>query len=57
MEEDDFGELAGLIHDVVKKEVNVRARVKAFRQRFLELQFTFKGEEFSDLFQTLHGLL
>ena len=57
MEEDDFRELAGLIHDVVKKEINVQTRVKAFRQRFRELHFCFKRDEFSDLFQTLHGLL
>ena len=57
MEEDDFMELAGLIHDVVKKGINVQTRVKTFRQRFRELQFCFKRDEFSDLFQTLHGLL
>ncbi len=57
MEEEDFTELAGLIHDVVKKEINVQNRVKTFRQRFRELQFCFKRDEFSDLFQTLHGLL
>lgn len=57
MEEEDFTELAGLIHDVVKKEINVQTRVKTFRQRFLELQFCFKRDEFSDLFQTLHGLI
>jgi aminomethyltransferase len=57
MEEDDFRELAGLIHDVVKKEINVQTRVKAFRQGFRELHFCFKRDEFSDLFQTLHGLL
>ncbi|MBL7225597.1 MAG: glycine cleavage system aminomethyltransferase GcvT [Desulfobacteraceae bacterium] len=57
MEEGDFRELAGLIHDVVKKEISVQTRVKAFRQRFRELQFCFKRDEFSDLFQTLHGLL
>ena len=57
MEEDDFRELAGLIHDVVKKEINVQTRVKTFRQQFSELQFCFKRDEFSDLLQTLHGLL
>ena len=57
MEEEDFRKLAGLIHDVVKKEINVQNRVKTFRQRFRELQFCFKRDEFSDLFQTLHGLL
>ncbi len=57
MEKEDFRKLAGLIHDVVKKEINVQTRVKAFRQRFRELQFCFKRDEFSDLFQTLHGLL
>jgi len=57
MEEEDFRALAGLIHDVVKKEINVQTRVKTFRQRFRELQFCFKRDEFSDLFQTLHRLL
>ena len=57
MEEEDFRKLAGLIHDVVKKEINVQQQVKAFRQQFSELQFCFKRDEFPDLFQTLHGLL
>jgi len=57
MEEGDFRELAGLIHDVVKKEINIQTRVKAFRQRFRDLRFCFKRDEFSDLFETLHGLL
>ncbi len=57
MREDDFRTLAGLVHDVVKKYSNVTEEVKTLRNRFLELQFCFTGDEFADVIQKLHGLI
>jgi len=57
MEKDDFRALANLIHDVVKKDRNVTEEVKALRKRFLQLQFSFRGDEYGDVIQKLHELL
>jgi aminomethyltransferase len=57
MEAEDFQTLAGLIHDVVVNDTNVTDQVKALRERFSELQFCFRGDEYSDLIQKLHTLL
>jgi aminomethyltransferase len=57
MEEEDFRTLADLIHDVVANNANVTDMVKSLRKRFLELQFCFRGEEYTDLIQKLHKLL
>ncbi|MBW1896472.1 MAG: glycine cleavage system aminomethyltransferase GcvT [Deltaproteobacteria bacterium] len=57
MEEDDFRTLAGLIHDVVKQDRNVTEKVRALRKRCLELQFCFRSDEHTDVFQKLHKLL
>ncbi|NVM20195.1 MAG: glycine cleavage system aminomethyltransferase GcvT [Desulfobacterales bacterium] len=57
MEQDDFRTLAGLIHDVVANNAGVADQVKALRQRFCELRFCFRGNEYADLLQKLHELL
>jgi aminomethyltransferase len=57
MQEEDFRILADLIHDVVINNTNVTDKVKEFRKNFLELQFCFRGEEYSDLMQKIHRLL
>ncbi len=57
MEGDDFCALAALIHDVVMKDANVTDQVKALRERFSELRFCFRGDEYADLLQKLHELL
>jgi aminomethyltransferase len=57
MEADDFRTLAGLIHDVVIKDSVVTDRVKVFRNRFSELQFCFRGDEYNGMLERLHGLL
>ena len=57
MEEDDFRDLAVLIHDVVKNNKNVTDEVKALRKRFSELQFCFRGDEYAELLKKLHELL
>jgi glycine/serine hydroxymethyltransferase len=57
MEGDDFWALAALIHDVIMKDANVTDQVKALRERFSELRFCFRGDEYADLLQKLHELL
>jgi len=57
MEEDDFGALAGMIHSVVTKNSHVVDKVKAFRKRFCELRFCFRGNEYGDIVEKLHKLL
>jgi len=57
MLENDFRSLAGLIHDVVMNDSHVVDQVKALRAQFQELQFCFRGDEYTDLLQKLHGFL
>ena len=57
MLEDDFRTLAELICDVVKKGAHVVDQVKALRNQFMELQFCFRGDEYTDLLQKLHRFL
>jgi aminomethyltransferase len=57
MEEDDFRTLAALIHDVVQNNTDVTDQVKALRERFRELRFCFRGDEYADVLQKLHELL
>ncbi len=57
MEEQDFQELAQLMRDVIVDRKTVKEEVKAFRQRFLDLRFCFRGDEFDGLGQTLHTLI
>jgi aminomethyltransferase len=57
MEEEDFGTLAALIHDVVAEDAEVIDQVRALRERFRELQFCFGGAEYADVIEKLHSLL
>jgi aminomethyltransferase len=57
MEEDDFCALAAMIHNVVTKDSHLIDQVKAFRKRFCELRFCFRGDEYADVVQKLHQLL
>jgi aminomethyltransferase len=57
MEEDDFRTLAELMRDVVIKDAVVTDQVKALREQFRELQFCFRGDEYSRMLQKLHELL
>jgi aminomethyltransferase len=57
MEGDDFKTLAELIRDAVIKDVKVIEGVTALRERFMELKYCFRGEEYSDLVQELHQLI
>ncbi|MGD9277210.1 MAG: glycine cleavage system aminomethyltransferase GcvT [Desulfobacterales bacterium] len=57
MQEEDFHDLAVLVHDVVKKNSDVSDKVKKLRERFSQLQFCFRGDEYNDVLQKLHELL
>jgi aminomethyltransferase len=57
MGEDDFRDLALLIHDIVKNKANVTDQVQALRERFSELQFCFRGNEYADVMEKLHEFL
>ena len=57
MEEEDFRNLASLIHDVVVNNANVIDQVKALRERFSELRFCFRSNEYADILQQLQNLL
>ncbi|MHC4920168.1 MAG: glycine cleavage system aminomethyltransferase GcvT, partial [Planctomycetota bacterium] len=53
----EFGELAGLIAEVVQRDARVGDKVKALRSGFLELQYCFAAEECGDVMQRLRNLL
>jgi len=57
MGRDDFRALASLIHDIVVKKANVTDQVKELRERFCELRFCFRGNEYTDVMEKLHELL
>jgi glycine cleavage system T protein len=57
MEETDFQELAGLIHDIVIKSKDLKEEVKSFRSRFLEMRYCFSEDEFDPLIEKLHRLI
>jgi aminomethyltransferase len=52
----DFEALAQMMADVILKNKNVKEDVMAFRRRFLEMQYCFKGDDFEGLEQKLHQL-
>ena len=57
IEEDDFSKLAELMRDVVMENAVVIDQVTALREQFCELQFCFRGDEYSGMLQKLHELL
>ena len=57
MAADDFQQLAQLMADVILKGKDVKEEVRAFRQRFLEMQYCFAGDKFDDMVQGLHRLI
>jgi aminomethyltransferase len=57
MEEEDFGELAELMRDVIVKRAGVKEKVAAFRGRFLEMKYCFTDEQFSERLSKLHQLI
>ncbi len=57
MMEGDFRELAVLIHEVVVKDIKVVEQVRELRARFRELQFCFKEEHSSEVWNRLRSLI
>ncbi len=57
MREPDFGELAGLVADVISRDVVVTAQVRDLRARFLDLQFCFGASELGDELERLAAFL
>jgi len=57
MEEEDFRTLAVLLKEVVMDGANVVSQVKALREPFRELRYCFRGEEYRDFIQKMHGFL
>ena len=55
--ENDFGELAQLMADVILKGNDVKQEVRRFRRRFQDMQYCFCGEDFEGLIQELHRLV
>jgi aminomethyltransferase len=53
----DFAELAQLMADVILKDKNVKKDVVDFRNRFVDMQYCFRGDEFDELEQKLHQLI
>ena len=53
----DFQELAQLITDVILKDSHVKEAVRAFRRRFLAMQYCFSASEYESLIQRLHQLI
>ena len=57
MAESDFGELAQLMADVILNGKDVKEKVTRLRQRFVDMQYCFSGEEFEGLIEELHRLV
>ena len=57
MAAEDFKQLAQLMADVILKNKDVKKEVMDFRQRFAEMQYCFKGDEFDELEQQLHKII
>lgn len=57
MEEDDFRSLSLLFHDVVMNDANVVDKVKDLRKDFCELQYCFRGDEYTELIEKIHEFL
>jgi len=57
MLEQDFQEVAQLIHDVIVDDRDVKQDVADLRSKFVERQFCFESGEFDDLVEQLHRLI
>ncbi|MCP5110334.1 MAG: hypothetical protein GY953_05820, partial [bacterium] len=57
MEEEDFGELAELMRDVIANGASVKEKVATFRKRFLDMKYCFSDEQFGERLQKLHRLI
>jgi len=52
----DFRELAEILSDVVVKNARVIDEVRRLRARFCELQYCFKGEEYTEVLHRMHAM-
>jgi glycine/serine hydroxymethyltransferase len=57
MKEDDFGELADYMSQVILKGRSLAAEVAQFRKRFKEMKYCLPAEEASPLIEKLWGAL
>ncbi|MBI5724258.1 MAG: glycine cleavage system aminomethyltransferase GcvT [Planctomycetes bacterium] len=57
MKQANFQTLAGLMAETILKNKKTGDEVKAFRQKFQQLQFCFAGKEFEDEISNLHSLI
>jgi aminomethyltransferase len=53
---ENFRELAVLVSDAVVRKAKVIDEVRSLRARFCELQFCFKGEEYTEVLHRLHAM-
>ncbi len=53
----DFQELAQLMHDIIVRGIRAGQEVAGFRNRFLDMQYCFTGDEYDDYLQQLHQLV
>ncbi len=57
MKEEDFKELAELVHDVIVDQKFIRDKVASFRKRFLLMKYCFSVDAFDDFIQKLYKLI
>jgi len=57
MAEADFQQLAQLMADVILNNADVKQEISTFRERFVDMQYCFNGDEFDDLVQKLHQMV
>ena len=56
--QDPIGDaLAQLMKDVIVDDLDVRAKVKDFRSRFLDMRYCFSGDEFDPMVEKLSNLV
>ncbi len=55
MNEEDFGELAQLMRDVIVGGKSVKDEILSLRRRFCELRYSFRGAEFAAFLEELRG--
>ena len=57
MKQSDFQDLAAFMADVIKNDSNIKKEIQLFRNRFQEMQYCFKEEDFQDVAVSLIGSL
>ncbi len=57
MKEQDFEEIAEMMHEVIVMNRKVRERVNEYRRRFLDMHYCFGPNELQDGFDRLHQLV